>query len=792
MRLWRPDLKVWRGLMSPLLSVVRLTVGRLSKDYIIACALFAKHVAKIAKHSGIRGVALYLKVAHVLLMQALPGSLMHPSDREIGKVTVAKSRDGLPRLIPRQHRRRIRSGDRTVIRLWLTLLGLYRALWFKYPVNLKEQLAKNITRPGITFTESAYQEWMQGCRRFVSAMPSRSYGTRDLRDRDPCELKPAPLPLTSSGSASVRVNVSESGEDPRIPGKKSYVTSSFESRGRSAHAWISGVWGDLLWDFLSAMGQVNTTRSFWTLMEEEAAHSPSPARPVSVSSGRLSIKLEPAGKVRVFAIVDYWTQCALKPLHDWLMDVLKGIPTDGAFDQHRPIVRLLRKTADLKDTIFYSFDLSAATDRFPVELQRGLLEVIFGYTFAYWWQELLVARPYTAPLRGKPLMKYAVGQPMGALSSWAMFSLSHHALVQLAAYRAGRTGFFELYALLGDDLVIADKAVAEQYQKLCATFGVEIGLAKSMISSNRSLEFAKVVYFAGEPVLAFPWTLWSVSQSSLSACIAAVQRVSFSGVTTSIANIALAFGARWKASQKTGARWESIPARLRALLVILQHPDAQTAISRPNWIDWLASTGPSLKVAFSASEQLFIAGWCQSLLEVLKPIRERVDTISSEFYWGVGASLRSSDKHRMHGGLYLPSVVERLIEVSVNKAIVAFDNSWEKAEASMKHLQKLGIRLRADQASHILKQVMGVIEERADQIGLFRGQLVKTSDSDDKSNVKRPVSMVYDMWSAWRARALKGITLTQAALLNAKATQPPAPEKEEDSSSDEEEGWYED
>lgn len=791
MRLWRPDLKVWRGLMSPLLSVVRLTVGRLSKDYIIACALFAKHVVGIAKHSGIRGVALYLKVAHVLLMQGLPGSLMHPTDREIGKVAVAKTHDGLPRLIPRQHRRRIRSGDRTIIRLWLTLLGLYRALWFKYPVNLKAQLAKNITRPGTPFTASAYHEWLQFCRTFLSAVPSRSYGTRDIRDRDPCELKPVPLPLTSSGSASVRVNVSEAGEDPRIPGKESYVTSSFESRGRSAHAWISGRWGDLLWDFLSAMGQVNTTLSFWTLMEQEAAVTPSPARPLATAPGRLSVKLEPAGKVRVFAIVDYWSQCALKPLHDFLMDILAGIPTDGAFDQHRPIKRLLRKTADVKDTIFYSFDLSAATDRFPVELQRALLEVMFGYTFAYWWQELLVTRPYTAPLKGKPLMKYAVGQPMGALSSWAAFSLSHHVLVQLAAKRAGRTGFFELYALLGDDLVIADKAVADKYVQLCATFGIEIGIAKSMISRNRSLEFAKVVYFAGEPVLAFPWTLWSVSQSSLSACIAAVQRVSFSGVTTSIANIALAFGARWKASQKTGARWESIPARLRALLVILQHPDARTAISRPNWIDWLASTGPSLKVAFSAAEQLFIAGWCQALIEVLSPIRERVDSVASEFYWGVGQSLKAADKRRIHGGLYLPSPVERLIEVSVNKAILAFDTSWEKAEASMKHLQKLGIRLRADQASHILKQVMGVIEERADQIGLFRGQLVKTRDSDDKSNVKQPVSSVFAVWTAWRARALKGITLTQAALLNAKATVIPK-EVPEEESSDEEEGWYSD
>jgi hypothetical protein len=478
------------------------------------------------------------------------------------------------------------------------------------------------------------------------------------------------------------------------------------------------------------------------------------------------------------------------------MDILKGIPTDGAFDQHRPITRLLRQTANLKDIIFYSFDLSAATDRFPVELQRALLEVMFGYTFAYWWQELLVSRSYKAPLKSVPgkgpiFMKYAVGQPMGALSSWAVFSLSHHVLVQLAAKRAGHTGFFQLYALLGDDLVIADKAVAQQYQTLCATFGVEIGLAKSMISSNRSLEFAKVVYFAGEPVLAFPWTLWSVSQSSLSACIAAVQRVSFSGVTTSVANIALAFGAKWKASQRTGARWESIPTRLRALLVILQHPAAKTAISRPNWIDWLASTGPSLKVAFTAAEQLYIAGWCQALIEVLKPIRERVDKVASEFYWGIGQSLKHAEKYRVHGGLYLPSPVERLVEVTVNKAITAFDNSWEKAEASMKHLQKLGIRLRADQASNILQQVMGVIEERADQIGLFRGLLVKPRDSDDRSNVKQPLSSIYALWTDWRARALKGIALTQAALLNEKATIIPK-ETPAEESSDEEEGWYSD
>jgi hypothetical protein len=34
---------------------------------------------------------------------------------------------------------------------------------------------------------------------------------------------------------------------------------------------------------------------------------------------RLSQVAAPEGKTRVIAIVDYWTQCALRPLHDLLL-----------------------------------------------------------------------------------------------------------------------------------------------------------------------------------------------------------------------------------------------------------------------------------------------------------------------------------------------------------------------------------------------------------------------------------------------------------------------------------------
>lgn len=60
------------------------------------------------------------------------------------------------------------------------------------------------------------------------------------------------------------------------------------------------------------------------------------------SIGRLGLKQEPAGKVRVFAMVDCWTQWLLKPLHLAIFELLKHLPMDGTFDQVAPIHRLTK------------------------------------------------------------------------------------------------------------------------------------------------------------------------------------------------------------------------------------------------------------------------------------------------------------------------------------------------------------------------------------------------------------------------------------------------------------------
>lgn len=733
--------------MAPLISVCRLTVGKITKCHLVRCAHFAKLCARIARSSGVRGLVLYLKASHVLLMQGLPGSKVRYGSREIAGVAVSASRDGLPRVIPKWDRAAIRRNDLAVIRLWLTLFGLYRVLTYKSRLNLKAQLEKTITKPGKVLSSRLLSGFSVFARKVFMPWIQEELGEACI-GLDPCTLVPVPLPLSRTGPESV-------GSGPEAERKIAY--STFYSRGRSAQAWVSESWGNLLWNYLAVVGQVNTTLGFWTLMESELDALKSNAVTSStvnvargskrLTSGRLATKLEPAGKVRVFAMVDYWTQCALAPLHDKLFEFLGCIPQDGTFDQHKPVKALLSNPRT-KGMTLYSFDLSAATDRCPVVLQELLLAVVFGAEFAEVWKQLLVLRPYKAPLKGYPLMWYEVGQPMGALSSWPMFTLTHHCIVQFAAYLSGHKGWYPFYAILGDDVVIAGDRVAVKYQRLCALLGMEIGLAKSMVSETGSCEFAKVVYVSGKPCEAFPWKLWSVATASIAAAIAVAQRARTVGLNLSAAQIALAFGGRQRHVARTGAKWENIPSRLRALLVILTHPSARTTVSRPNWIDWLWAKGPSLPVVFGQDVLVRFTGWCSGLREeVIVPLVERVEKLTSDLIFGTEAE---------NASVLIPTPVERCLDAQVNRKIVAFTDSVEKADASLKHLQKLDINLRAEQASAVFNQVVGVIEKRVAEIPRFRSELHIVHDSD--AAIKRPVSLVYSLWSRWRVRALKAVT----------------------------------
>lgn len=208
--------------------------------------------------------------------------------------------------------------------------------------------------------------------------------------------------------------------------------------------------------------------------------------------GRLAFKAEGAGKVRVFCIPNAFKQALLRPAHDWCMSVLRTLRTDGTYNQTGPLKRLVG-TSEL-----FSFDLSSATDRFPLSIQAMTVSALFDSVTAFGWVMCglgVNAFSCQASKSNLPesfkIVRFATGQPLGLLSSWPLFALCHHFIVWYCANKVYPGRRFLSYALLGDDIVIGDKRVAEQYLSVMDLLGVAISKAKSLTSTIGALEFAK-------------------------------------------------------------------------------------------------------------------------------------------------------------------------------------------------------------------------------------------------------------------------------------------------------------
>jgi hypothetical protein len=514
--------------------------------------------------------------------------------------------------------------------------------------------------------------------------------------------------------------------------------TGFAHRVHAAHCWAHGEWAktpaNLLESYLKEVpGGFGTTKSFWTLLLDTAkfwplckashraerfttVHDNKTKRLIGVkdssavlpnvhptgknASGRLALLEEAAGKVRVVALLDVWSQWALKPLHDWVFDLLRSIPQDGTFDQLKPVKTLLRKVGN--DTTIFSYDLSAATDRLPVAIQELLLAQVFGESFAKCWRELLVGRPYWVSKRvqrerglASRALRYAVGQPMGGYSSWAMLALTHHLMVQFSAYRAGIRGWFTLYAVLGDDIVIAHPRVAKKYRVLCRLLGVEIGLNKSLVSKGRTLEFAKKLFFQGEDISGLPLKFWAAAQSSSGVACALIGQV---GVGT-LSNAIRALGAGFRVSSRVAdTRWELLPRRVRALAVSLTHPFLGSRFAFDTWTEWVLSHTATSR------------GLNPDMLTWVTPYMTAVDTVLLK----PAEAVLEDYQEDLFFTEKLEDPVTRLVDAKTNKAIVDAEESIALARKSAQHLQALDIELSLVQVSAVVQQLW----KDVDKVGL--------------------------------------------------------------------------
>lgn len=409
--------------------------------------LLGYRVFLLARDSGLPMAVQYLKESVRLVIAVLAGK---PDLIPVmGKVLVKRDSTGLPSIIPLFLRKKILSWDRKVIKGVLSILSFYRLM--RIPGVLKLHT--------ITDDRTVPFGNILSLQSDVSTVLSRYFSTWSMKYSSTFRW----LFLVSAGP-----NGSHSTWNAPLDAVAFLMRPHLLSVFIRIAPWYVSL-------YLVSLGIVTLVSIVVT------------ASMRFVKLGRLHTFEEAAGKVRIVAITDWFSQCLLYPLHTFLFGILRTIKEDGTFDQHAPI-RRLQNLALRFGRPAYSYDLSAATDRLPVVLQTHVLSSFTGTRYAIMWELLLTARSWF--LKDEPIF-YKVGQPIGAYSSWAMLAITHHVLVQVAAMRVGWHRWFPFYALLGDDIVIADELVAKSYLTLITSLGVEINLSKSVVSESGFCEFAK-------------------------------------------------------------------------------------------------------------------------------------------------------------------------------------------------------------------------------------------------------------------------------------------------------------
>jgi hypothetical protein len=604
------NVKVGRPLVAQGLNLVYLLRGRLTSNYAAVVASFMRDLWLINRKSGKRFVVFYLKACSILLMQAVSKQVVR-NNGQLFKAAVARTSTGIPRIIPKAHRMHIRNGSEFHIRFWLSLFSLYRVIECVGLISIKTIISP-LPAP---ISNSFMGEFIESTCDFL-----RIHRVSEL-------TLPEFQPFIIAKRASCSVKPQELGG----------------SRGPSTHslsimaAMLS--WLDLTVQFGKLQGSLKVFGIMANFVNSKFAYFIQALRPVMVDLfdamdlplgnldlGRLAFLVEPAAKIRVVAMVDPFTQWLLRPLHLFIFSILRRLVWDATFDQRGKVRKFTDAVRDRGIKEIYSYDLTAATDRLPVDLQAVIISNIFSPDIALAWKSFLVDRWYRVkqhlfdasgtridrlqvsedhpmvqtttfnyPVGYKKQgnkspyshthvsnIKYAVGQPMGALSSWAMLALMHHIIVHMAGRRANVTDF--LYLILGDDVVIADSAVASHYLDILSEIGSPINLTKSIVSTNGSFEFAKrfiVDYVDVTPLSFREMGMALIDIRALLQLVANLPNVRVSTVLSVL-------GHGYKATSRLTGPFRRMSRSMGRLLLLLSIPGARFS-RMTSFTEWLLS-----------------------------------------------------------------------------------------------------------------------------------------------------------------------------------------------------------
>lgn len=519
-----------------ILAAVRITPYRLRSSY-----LFFRALCLIYKHQGPEGLIKFLKTCSVCMQQYLGNNILHDIG-DISKTRISRTRTGMPRVIPAAFRTDIRNGDVRIIKFVLSVLNFYRDLDMPGTPKLSTITAPNSGDMKVMPLLEFY------IPHFITSF-IRERGFSPTKCQEILGKNGNIFPIYKSSPGMVKETLPAGG------------MSNFSSHPVNLISTLRALHAK---GFAPHIEKLNKAWSNVNLQYHMDSLKPWLEGPVRGTLGKLSVKEEAAGKVRLFALVDSWTQWSLNPLHKLIFEIISDIPMDGTFDQLKPLSRLQGSKS------LYSLDLTAATDRLPITLQKAILGELFSPDVASAWASLLVDRSYGFNALGYEKYhgqyKYTVGQPMGALSSWAMLALTHHFLVQAAAWQSGLVPLGSLYtnyAVLGDDLVIGDKEVKDAYLAILKSLGMEVNISKSIMSDRgRALEFAKRTFFKGVDVSPFPLKELGSAQGLLPGLIQYKRKYNLS-----LVELLRALGFGWRNLSHLGKPLGSLNAQIRAIVL---------------------------------------------------------------------------------------------------------------------------------------------------------------------------------------------------------------------------------
>jgi hypothetical protein len=317
----------------------------------------------------------------------------------------------------------------------------------------------------------------------------------------------------STGSPLVDYQVSPSRRSP----KGFDTVPEVEGVIDSLHVLVQRTtWTTRNWDILSGVvrgieGQIVNDLEI-NLEDERKAGGPPTEEDQRPLMGTISLIQEPGYKLRFAANPYRVYQQALEPLGSALFDALKRVPNDFTFDQGRGV--LLAQHFLGLGLPAVSMDLSNATDNAPLDAQLELLSRLgVGTRWLQFLRDCCRGDWYTRLSKGGAPVRvsWTVGSPLGLYPTFAAFALWHHAVVQYAFWKLGRSkvlspygDWIYPYGIVGDDLFVMDRAVATLVRELLESWGVPVSLVKTL-DSDHVAEFVGRIITSKDVIQGLKW-----------------------------------------------------------------------------------------------------------------------------------------------------------------------------------------------------------------------------------------------------------------------------------------------